>query len=632
MKCFFKILVCSIVFLAMSLSLLAQADTLTILHVNDSHSCLAPLGPREEDLSGTQGGIARLASVVGQISMEDPNVLKLHAGDFFIGDMFFNMFFGVPELQILHSLGFDAMAVGNHEFDLTPETLYGALATAFAEGGFPLLSANLILDDPGVEGLQDFIFPYTTVEKGNIKVGIFGLTTPEAELLSQPDPAEFITDIEEILGISGAMVEQLYSEECDVVICLSHMGLYADMMIATYIPGIHLIVGGHSHDLLLEPYTPPGSNTMIVQVGAFYTHAGKIQLTVEDGQVDLLNYEVIHLDSSIPEEPTIAGTVDYLISEIEAIYGPVYSEQIIGADEYFNEVPEDLFIAGYKDTPIGNLVTDAFRAATETEIAMEACGSTAHPIYPGPLVPADLFRVVGYGFNLDNGLGYRLATLDITGAGLLAGLEFGLSEIELTYDYFIQVSGMIYSYDPYAEPFSRIDISSVYINGEPIDPEATYTVTANEFVLMFLDYLGIGYTNPNIYTALSEFEVLAGYVSQFDTISPYVEGRIQCVPSVYADDPVITPEHELRGNYPNPFNPTTSIEYSLTKDTHVSIVVYNLKGQKVKTLVNKDMEEGRHTMIWNGTDENNSRVTSGIYLYKLKAGGFQQTRKMILLK
>ena len=119
--------------------------------------------------------------------MTEPNVLLLHAGDAFIGDLFFNVYFGAAEFQLLTALGLDAMAVGNHEFDLQPSTLEQALQSSFEPGeGFPLLSANCILEDPEVNTLKNYISPYTIKEIGSLKVGIFGLTTPETNLLSLP--------------------------------------------------------------------------------------------------------------------------------------------------------------------------------------------------------------------------------------------------------------------------------------------------------------------------------------------------------------------------------------------------------------------------------------------------------------
>jgi len=149
---------------------------------------------------------------------------------------------------------------------------------------------------------------------------------------------------------------------------------------------------------------------------------------------------------------------------------------------------------------------------------------------------------------------------------------------------------------------------------------------------MVLDYLGFGYSNPFIFEATSEFEVTANYVSQFDLIYPVVEGRIYVDPLIETDDVITDPENILKENYPNPFNPTTKIEYSLINSGQVSLEIFSIKGQKVKTLVNGNKETGSYTVIWNGKDDNDMSVVSGVYLYKLKTGNYEQTRKMILLK
>jgi 5'-nucleotidase len=374
--------------------------------------------------------------------MEEPNALLLHAGDLFVGDMFFNQYFGVPEFQILLSLGCDAFAVGNHEFDLMPATLKTALDSSFGGGSFPLLSANTLLDDPGVQDLKQYIKPYTIRQVGTVKVGIFGLTTPATNVLSLPAPAAVDSDF---VTIAAAYVDTLVSQNCGLVICLSHLGLMYDQLLASYVPGIHAIVGGHDHYALESPVAvqnPLGDTTWIVQANAFYLNVGKLRLTVQDTIVRLLDYALIPIDDSVPEEPTIAATVDMLIHGIEALYGPAYTQQLTYAAEYFEEVADSLMYVGYRDTPAGNLVTDAFRALTNTDIAMEVGGSTAQPLYQGPITGADVFRMVGYGFNTDNGLGYRIATFTMTGAALMMGLEFGLSEIEQSDEFFVQASGM----------------------------------------------------------------------------------------------------------------------------------------------------------------------------------------------
>ncbi len=552
-KHFFLFNLCLVCILSLG-NLTAQVDTLTILHVNDTHSALAPVGPRTSDLQGTQGGIARAATLIGETRAVDPNVLVLHAGDAFIGDLFFNKFFGVPEFELMKQLGFDAMTVGNHEFDLGPSTLNAALRGAFDPGkGFPLLSANLILDDPSLADLKNYIFPYAEKKLGNIKVGIFGLTTPETNLLSMPLPAVIDTNI---IQIAVNMISKLKSDTCSVIILLSHLGYNLDQLIASNIPGINVIVGGHDHYLFKQPVevtNPSGKKTYIVQAGAFYEYMGKMQLAVSASGVSLLNYKAIHLDSSIPLDPTVNAIVNDLISEIENTYGAVYSKQIGNVTNTLDEVADNLLSPGIHDTPIGDLVTNAFKWKTGADIAIEPGGFTAQPLYKGPIVAADLFRVNGYGFNTDNGLGFRLATFNMKGSDLLNALGYTLSTIDLNDEFLIQASGLNYVYDGTLSPGTRL--TSVRVNGIPIDPGKTYKVAANEAVISFLSMLGITFSDPYIYDGLSEFQVLTEYVTtKLQVIRPDVYGRIAAIHlpdnagSAEGGGIVLSPKGALYGN------------------------------------------------------------------------------------
>ncbi|MDP3684690.1 MAG: 5'-nucleotidase C-terminal domain-containing protein, partial [Ignavibacteria bacterium] len=412
--------------------LFSQQDTLTILHLNDTHSNLAPSAPRTATLEGTTGGIARAASVIGLTKMTEPNVLTLHAGDFFVGDLMFNFYFGVPELQILQSLGVDAIAVGNHEFDLMPSTLKGALQTAFPvlDQKIPLLSANAIMEDTSVTALKDFIKPYVIKEYGKIKVGIFGMTTTETNTYSLPSPIVIDTNV---FVCAATMVETLKANGCNVVIMLSHLGRFYDEAMAQNIPGINIIVGGHDHYTTESPVVIDnsyGGKTWFVQADAFYSRVGKMKIGVEGENVSLLDYQSILLDGNIPEEPTVKAVVDQLTTDLETKLGwKVFTEKIGEATEDFNEVAV-LSQQGSFDTPIGNLVSDAFRDATKTQIAIQLGGSTAQKLFKGPIVAADVFRMIGYGFNEINGLGYRLATFKIIGSELWKGFEICLATAE----------------------------------------------------------------------------------------------------------------------------------------------------------------------------------------------------------
>jgi len=562
--------------------------------------------------------------------MTESNVLLLHAGDVFIGDLFFNVYFGAAELQLMNALGFDAMTVGNHEFDLQPSTLYGALSESFTAGeGFPLLSANCILDDPAVQPLKNYILPYTIREFDGFKVGIFGLTTPETNLLSLPSPAVIDTNIVEIATSS---VTKLTEENCDIIILLSHLGFDLDQVIVSYVPGIDIIIGGHDHYSLEETVNipnPTGGVTPIVQVGGFYSEMGKLKFELSESDVSLIDYSLIKLDSAIPEESTISAQIDTLIMGIEEIYGPAYTQQIGYAAEYFEEVANPL-ITGCPDTPVGNLVTDAFRDKTGTDIAIEPGGSTAQPLYQGPLVAADVFRMLGYGFNEVNGLGFRLVTFDVLGGELLAGIEFGLSTIEQNDEFLIQVSGMNYEYSISLPPYSRL--TNATIDGNPVDPSATYSITTNEFVLEVMQLLlGMQPSNVYLYEDLTEFEVVVDYIVSQGTIYPTTECRITDLQEE-GDNTNFPDEFVLSQNYPNPFNPSTTIKYeipgqAMNDNVHVQLRVYDILGREVAVLVNEQQKSGYYEIEWNAAE-----LSSGIYLYQLLAGKSVLVKKLMLMK
>lgn len=606
----------------------AQPDVLTILHVNDTHSALAPTGPRTPLLQGTQGGIARAAGVIGYHKQTEPNVLALHAGDIFIGDLFFNQYFGAAELQLMSAIGFDAMTVGNHEFDLYPGTLLAALEAS--QPAFPLLTANVNFDDSTIAAIKQYIEPYTIKDFGAFKVGIFGLTTPEAKYFSNPAPAEVSEDI---AAAAVAMVTALSAENCDVILCLSHLGYSLDQVLAENIPGITAIIGGHDHYLFEEPVAvdnPLGGKTWIVQAGSFYSHIGKLQLQVKPGGVEFVGYELIKLDQNIPEEPNTAAAVDALIAGIEATYGPLFTQQVGFASAFFKETADSLLFKGPHDTPAGNLVADAFRNKTGTEIAIEVGGSTAQPLYEGPLVGADIFRVCGYGFNEVNGLGFRIAKFNMTGAALWQAMETVLASIEANDEYLPQVSGMRYQYDATMPPGSRLVY--VEINGTALDPDREYSMTGNEFLLYVVENVfGLPVSDAYVFEDSTEFEVLLEYVlsQPNQTISPYTDGRVYSTTTVVSTNETddLANTLQLHQNYPNPVTTGTWIRWNQPEGGFTTLSVFDPAGREIATPVNGYLSSGTHDVYWTTGDLN-----TGLYYYTLTTGTQRASRKLLVFR
>lgn len=516
----------------------AQADTLTILHVNDTHSHLLPYGPKDAEGNWTWGGMARIATLIGMNRMTQPNVMVLHAGDIFVGDFMFQAYLGIAELEIMKGLGYDAMAVGNHEFDLYPSTFKYVLNEAgFPGEGFPVLCANL--DISGDPEMAYFVKPYTIKEYGDIKVGIFGLLTDLTNQIANPSPVVVLPP----LSVAQDWVDSLrFGHECDLVILLSHLGIDGEQLVGSYVSGIDVIVGGHSHTALESPIQI--GNTLLLQAGEFGKYVGKLSAVVKNkassenadqeallrlshghGSIESWSYELLRVDSSIPEEPTLAAMIDNLAAGIEADprFGPVYTEVVARASV---ELKKPLGEGLCKDNALGNLISDAFRDLTGTDIAIQPQGFISQTIYQGEVKGADIFQAVPYGFDEASGLGLKLFTFETDGASLVSGLEFSAYNLPYVEDFFLHGSNFSYVYDLGCPPGSRVDYSSLTIGDQPLDPSAIYSVTVPDGVVPFLTQIPGFQVNNLSETGVFVYEAARDFLVSHSPIAYYSEGRV----------------------------------------------------------------------------------------------------------
>jgi 5'-nucleotidase len=504
--------------------LASRAATITILHVNDTHSHLEALGPRGAHFQGTRGGLAKAATVIARERATTPNTLLLHAGDLFQGDVFFNATYGVPELQLLSQLGLDAMAVGNHEFHLGPEVLLGVLAQAFTPGASPLLSANLDLS--GVPALGFFVRPHALKTIGGVQVGIFGLTTPfdPAEV---PAPVVVESSIPKLLAIAAAQAQQLRAAGADVVVCLSHMGFDFDQALAANVPGLDVVVGGHDHLLLSKPVLVPGpggKQVPVLQAGSFYEWVGKLTLSVDAGGVSVSSYELIPVDEDVPPFAPFEPALRQVGDAVRALFGDVHARVAVAP---FGVSAAPSGPACFRDTGAGNLITDATRALVGTELALTVSGLIPDGIARGQVLALDLFRVVGDGFDpggVAQGLPFGaspLFTLDITGADLVAAIEttvaLGVEDVAL------QVSGARVVYDSRRPVASRV--VAVTVRGAPLDPGRTYHATVNFGVVQGLPALGVTVSNVRP-AGHDEYEAVLALARREHVLLQASQGRV----------------------------------------------------------------------------------------------------------
>ncbi|HRO41679.1 MAG TPA: metallophosphoesterase [Flavipsychrobacter sp.] len=254
---------------------------ITILHTNDVHSRLEAF-PMDGGKHEGQGGVAARAALINKIRSEVEHVLLLDAGDIFQGTPYFNLYKGEAEMKALSMMSYDAVTMGNHDFDAGVE----GFAAQLVHAKFPVLTANYDFTETVLEGKTR---PYTTIKKGDIKVGIFGLGIQLKGLV--PEDAFGKTKYLEPIQIANRTAERLKKKEkCEIVICLSHLGYeynynkVSDLILAKETEHIDLIIGGHTHTFLDTPTVMKnraGNEVVVNQVGWAGLRLGRLDFILD---------------------------------------------------------------------------------------------------------------------------------------------------------------------------------------------------------------------------------------------------------------------------------------------------------------------------------------------------------------
>ncbi|MEY4853291.1 MAG: hypothetical protein RIS99_1686 [Bacteroidota bacterium] len=257
------------------------AEDLVILHTNDFHSRMEPF-PAGDPKYGGRGGVAARMKLIQEIRSKHKNVLLVDAGDIFQGTPYFNLFGGEPEIRAMNEMGYDATAIGNHDFDAGLEGLERAIDRA----EFPYLSHYQFQGT-----LKGKVHPWKIIQKGRVKVGVFGLGINPKGLIS---PSMFgDTRFSDPIAHAKEMVEILRSQGVDLVVCLSHLGYQysdgtvSDVVLAEKVEGIDFVIGGHTHTFLEQPtlITHGNRSTWVCQAGWAGLAMGRIDVKLHSKKV-----------------------------------------------------------------------------------------------------------------------------------------------------------------------------------------------------------------------------------------------------------------------------------------------------------------------------------------------------------
>lgn len=523
----------SLLALAVALSAgTAQADfSLTILHINDFHSRIESITRFDNTCSAAEdaegkcfGGVARLKTALDarRAALGNAPVLTLDAGDQFQGSLFYSTYKGAAEAEFMAKLGFDAMAVGNHEFDDGPEVL-----AAFIDAvPFPLLSTNTSVAAEPL--LAERVLPYVVLERGGERIGIVSALTPSTAEIASPGPNVVFED--EIATLQAA-VDDLTAQGVRHIIALTHVGLPRDLEIAAAVRGIDAIVGGHSHSLLSNtaeradgPYpimvaNPDGVMVPVVSAYAYGKYLGELTLRFDaDGRVVEATGEPILLDASFAPDPTFAARVAELAGPIEELKRTVVGEAL-------EPIDGSRETCRARECSMGTLVATAMLERVRplgAQIAIQNGGGLRASIAAGPVTKGDVLTVLPF----QN----TLATFDLTGADIITALENGVSQVAEGSGRFPQVAGMRFVWNPAAEAGSRIVRAEVETAGgwAPLEDRAVYAVVTNNFMRRGGDgYAVFRDRGMNVYDFGPNLEdVVAEFLTAHGPYTPSLPGLI----------------------------------------------------------------------------------------------------------
>lgn len=512
----------------------ALADyELNILHINDFHSRIESINKSDSTCSAEEegknecfGGAARLLTAINQtrdaLKAEGKNVLLLNAGDNFQGSLFYTTYKGTVEAEMLNAMKFDAMTVGNHEFDDSEDGLAGFLDKV----QFPVVTANVVAS--AASKIGDRVKPSIVLEVGGQKIGIVGAVANDTAELATPGPN--ITIAEDVAKISE-QVQKLKQDGVNKIIALTHVGYPRDLEFIAKIPDVDVVVGGHSHTLLSNtdqkaegPYptlvdNPGGYKVPVVQAGQYSKYLGDLRVVFDDsGVVKESKGDPILIDSSFKPDEATLKRIDELKAPIEAL-----KSKVVGTSE--GPIEGDRKICRVKECSMGNLVADATLARVKDQgitIAFANSGGLRASIDAGDVSMGEVLTVLPF----QN----TVATFQLKGEDIRAALENGVSQIDDGAGRFMQVSGLKYSFDRSKPAGSRI-VSVDVKEGEtfvPLDPAKTYIVAANNYVRTGGDGFKVFATKAiNAYDFGPNLEeAVAAYITANSPYKPYTDGRI----------------------------------------------------------------------------------------------------------
>ncbi|XP_055005554.1 LOW QUALITY PROTEIN: 5'-nucleotidase [Boleophthalmus pectinirostris] len=531
----------------------AAGFELVLLHTNDVHARVEETSAFSGKCSRSRGapcfgGVARRATLVRRLREAGAPVLLLDAGDQFQGSVWFSFYKGAEAAHFMNALRYDAMALGNHEFD---NGVPGLMDPFLREIQCPVLSANLRTDAPLAATFGTAFSPYKVLSVGGEQVGVVGYTSRETPALSDPGPH---VHFEDELSALQRQVDKLQTLGVNKIIALGHSGFTVDQEIARTVRGVDVVIGGHSNTFLytgsppsvevpVGPYpflvrSVDGRQVPVVQAYAFGKYLGHLHIRFDDeGNVLEAHGNPILLDESIPEDPDVLNQVEEWKENLKS-----FSSQVVGRTLVFlNGSNEE---CRFRECNLGNLICDAMVDSAlgfsedlqwnHVSAALMNGGGVRNSIDEetrnGSITMEDLLSVLPFGGTID--------LVSLKGSTLKKAFEHSVHRYGQSTGEFLQVSGFQVEVDLTMPPYSRVRALRILCTRcrvptfDPVQDDSVYRVLMPSYMVTGGD--GFSMIPDEMVKHNSgdlDISVVSAFLSKRGVVHPAVEGRIRIVSS-----------------------------------------------------------------------------------------------------
>jgi 2',3'-cyclic-nucleotide 2'-phosphodiesterase (5'-nucleotidase family) len=444
------------------------------MHTNDLHGQLLP--------SDGIGGIAEIAAIIHNAEPD----LVFDAGDISTGTFLSDEFKGAPTIQAMNKIGYTAGTIGNHEFDYGQD----ALRMRLREARFPLLSAN-------VESPVSEIMKYTVVTAKGIRFGVIGLTTVQLKEKSSPKNMDHVTVLDTVKTLEQLL--PVVRRKSDFIMATVHLDDEEDERIAHAFPEIRLILGGHVHSTAGATWV---GQTLIAKTGFAGRNVGRVDIDFMGKKPVRMNSRMIPVTNVVPD------------AEVSKVLDPFYERVKARMMQVVGEASDEFSKSERAESPLADLVADAFREKGKTQISIQNTGGIRSPISKGKITWGDVFAVLPF----QN----TLITLKLTGSQIKKTLERGLVPTVGI----VSLGGLRVHFDLTRPPGERV-VSAILLDGTSMDDSRLYSVATNDFLLIG----GDGYTEfakgtDIVDTGIFLRDAMVERIEATGTITPRLDGRI----------------------------------------------------------------------------------------------------------